>query len=208
MSARLDHLVVAAATLAEGRSWLQDQLGVPMQDGGRHESFGTHNALLRLGAEHYLEVIAVDPEAPAPARARLFELDTPQMVRRLADGPALVHWVVGTSRSALDSADPVHGSPMALSRGSNRWTLTVPDDGHLPMGGVLPSLIAWHTPRPAGSLPDRGVVLRQLALATPDADRLRARLEALDLVDTPVVVDADQPSLKAVLQTPLGPVSI
>jgi Glyoxalase-like domain len=102
----------------------------------------------------------------------------------------------------------VHGQPLDLSRGDNRWTLTVPDDGSLPMGGVLPSLIAWKTTPPAGSLQDRGVELRRLALATPEAGRLRACLAALDLVEPPVVVDADHPSLKAILQTPLGLVSI
>jgi hypothetical protein len=73
---------------------------------------------------------------------------------------------------------------------------------------VLPSLIAWDTPPPAGRRPDRGLELRQLALATPDAGRLRAGLEPLDLVASPVVVEADQPSLTAILQTPLGLVTI
>jgi hypothetical protein len=208
VSARLDHLVVAAASLPEGRSWVEEELGMPLEDGGRHESFGTHNALLRLGRQSYLEVIAVDPEAPPPPRARWFELDTPHMARRLADGPALVHWVVAAPRPALEVADPAHGEPLALSRGSNRWTLTVPADGHLPMGGVLPSLIAWQTQPPAGALPERGVRLRQLALATSDPDVLRPRLAALDLLETPIVVGADSPSLKAVLQTPLGLVAI
>lgn len=208
MSARLDHLVVAAATLAQGRSWAEEELGVPLEGGGRHDAFGTHNALLRLGAQSYLEVIAVDPDAAAPPRPRWFELDTPALARRLADRPVLVHWVVAVSRAAMDDADHSHGVPMDLSRGGNRWTLTVPDDGSLPMGGVLPSLIAWKTTPPAGSLPDRGVELRQLALATPDAGRLRAGLEALDLVETPIVVDARHPSLKAILQAPVGLVSI
>jgi hypothetical protein len=179
-----------------------------MEDGGQHVPFGTHNALLRLGPESYLEVIAVDPDAPVPARPRCFELDSPQLVGRLASGPALAHWVVTVSRGALDRADHSHGVPMDLSRGDNRWTLTVHDDGSLPMGGVLPRLIAWDTPPPAGRRPDRGLELRQLALATPDAGRLRAGLEPLDLVASPVVVEADQPSLTAILQTPLGLVTI
>ena len=208
VSAHLDHLVVAAATLGQGRSWVEEQLRVPMEDGGRHEAFGTHNALLRLGSSGYLEVIAVDPEAPTPGRARWFELDSPRMAERLAAGPALVHWVVRVSRGVLEGADPVHGEPLALSRGANRWTLTVSEGGSLQMGGVLPSLIAWDTPPPARGLPDRGVELRQLALATPEPGGLRSRLEALDLVEPPLVVAADRPSLKAVLQTPTGLVSV
>ena len=60
---RLDHIVVAAASLAEGRDWVEGLLGVAAAGGGRHETMGTHNALWGLG-ESYLEVIAVDPPLP------------------------------------------------------------------------------------------------------------------------------------------------
>lgn len=93
---------------------------------------------------------------------------------------------------------------MALSRGSNRWTLTVPADGHLPMGGVLPSLIAWDTPPPAGALPDRGVDLHRLTLASPEPDLLRSRLARLGLRAPMVVATAESPSLTAVLRSPTG----
>ena len=66
----LDHLVVAAADLEEGTRWVEERLGVGLEAGGRHTLFGTHNRVLSLGPDCYLEVIAVDPEAPPPpARA-------------------------------------------------------------------------------------------------------------------------------------------
>lgn len=37
----LDHLVIAARNLEEGRAWLEGRLGVSMQPGGEHASFGT-----------------------------------------------------------------------------------------------------------------------------------------------------------------------
>ena len=40
---------------------------------------GTHNRLLGLGTNVYLEVIAIDTEAAPPARPRWFSLDTPEM---------------------------------------------------------------------------------------------------------------------------------
>ena len=127
--ARLDHLVVAARTLEEGAAWLEGRLGVGLHPGGEHPAFGTHNRLLSLG-ESYLEVIAVNPDAPAPPRPRWFGLDTPQMRERLAHGPALIHWV------AAVPGLPDHPDVLALSRGENRWRLTVPASGELPGGGV------------------------------------------------------------------------
>ena len=39
----VDHLVVAADSLAEGAEWVTDRLGVPTEPGGEHPAFGTHN---------------------------------------------------------------------------------------------------------------------------------------------------------------------
>jgi Glyoxalase-like domain len=204
--AAVDHLVVAAATLAEGIRHVESRLGVEPQPGGRHEQFGTHNALLSLGPTAYLEVIAVDPDAPAPDRPRWFALDTYQVRAVLARGPALLHWVARVG--SLGGVDPaLHGEAMELSRGANRWALTVPADGSLPMGGVLPSLIAWHTPPPPTRLQDLGVRLSHLALATPESELLQQRLDALALADV-IVVRAPVPLLKAILKTPNGPASL
>ena len=202
MGARLDHLVVAARTLEEGRDWLEGRLGLALHPGGEHAAFGTHNALLSLGPGAYLEVIAVNPAAPVPARPRWFALDTPEMGERLEAGPALIHWVAAVDR--LGEEEGV----LALSRGENRWTLTVPPDGSLPGGGVVPSLIEWHTPPPPTRLPDAGVRLLTLRLGTPDPNALRARLDALPLAGDVEVHEAPQPELSAMLETPEGMVTL
>ncbi|GBF06919.1 glyoxalase I/dioxygenase superfamily protein [Deinococcus aerius] len=207
MTAHLDHLVVAARTLEEGRAWLEGRLNVPAQPGGEHERFGTHNVLLSLGPAAYLEVIAVNPQAPAPERPRWFGLDTPEMRERLEDGPLLIHWVARVpDLDGLDLAP--FGEPLDLARGENRWTLTVPGDGSLPGGGVRPSLIRWHTPSPPTRLPDAGVRLLTLRLGTPDPDGLRNVLNTLNLVGEVEVYEAPQPELVAMLETPEGPVTL
>ena len=199
MSAHLDHLVVAARTLAEGRAWLGGRLNVPLEEGGKHPDFGTHNLLLSLGS-CYLEVIAVDPAAPAPGRPRWFELDTPAMQKRLRDGPALIHWVAAVPQLAPGP------EVLSLTRGENRWQLTVPADGSLGLGGVSPSLICWQTPSPATRLPDRGVRLERLTLGTPYPDRLRQRLTEVAFDGEVEVYEAPQPELRAAVLTPGGPV--
>ena len=69
-SSRVDHLIVTAASLAEGADYVRRELGVEMQAGGEHVRMGTHNRLLKLGEKLYLEVIAVNPAVPRPATAR------------------------------------------------------------------------------------------------------------------------------------------
>ncbi len=193
MNSAVDHLVVAARTLEEGRAWLEGRLNVPLQPGGEHALFGTHNLLLSLGPACYLEVIAVNPAAPPPTRPRWFGLDTPEMARRLQGGPALIHWV---ARVPAPLQEP---HALELSRGENRWALTVPPDGHLPLGGVWPSLIAWHTPPPPTRLPDAGVRLDTLHLGTPQPERLRAELERIGFVGEAEVYEAPQAELRVVL---------
>ncbi|GAA5534593.1 VOC family protein [Deinococcus aluminii] len=205
--ATLDHLVIAARTLAEGRAWLEGRLGVTMQPGGEHARFGTHNALLSLGPGAYLEVIAVNPAAEAPDRPRWFGLDTPELRERLEDGPRLIHWVARVPGLAgLDLAP--FGEALDLSRGENRWALTVPVDGALPGGGVRPSLIIWQTPPPPARLPDAGVRLDSLTLGTPDPDALRALLNTLRFEGEVEVREAPQAELSALLETREGLVTL
>ena len=111
-TATFDHLVVACATLDQGVRWCEATLGVTPGPGGRHAAFGTHNRLVRLDNEDawpyaFLELIAIDPEAPPPGRLRWFDLDNPSLQARLRDdGPQLVHFVA-RSTMASDTC-PTH----------------------------------------------------------------------------------------------------
>ncbi len=169
MNAELDHLVVAARTLAEGVAWVRERLGAEPVAGGRHERMGTHNAVLSLGARRYLEVIAVDPAAAAPGRSRWFALDDPAVRARLDAGPALLHWVARTADLAAalrDYPEPVE--VLELGRGPYRWRIGVPRDGRLPCAGACPTLIQWLAgAHPADALPASGCTLEALGRPGP-----------------------------------------
>ncbi|MFN3642153.1 MAG: VOC family protein [Gemmobacter sp.] len=188
-----DHLAIAAERLGDAAA-VAAALGVPLEPGGAHAAFGTHNRLLSLGPGAYLEVIAVDPEAPPPGRARWFGLDG------FAGAPRPVGWI---ARSDGLDLWPGAGPALTLSRGVHAWTITVPEDGRPQMGGALPGLIRWRGPHPADVLPDRGVRLAALTLAAPDPAGLRAVL-APHLDDPRIAVVAGMPGLSAVLDTPRG----
>ncbi len=206
-----DHLVVAAATLEQGETYVEQRLGVRPQRGGKHVAMGTHNSLVSLGARRYIEVIAIDPEAIAPRRPRWFALDTTALRCALAEAPRLIHWVARTGD--IDAAgralciDP--GAVETMTRGAFEWRITVPGDGALPAGGLLPTLIQWaDTRHPADGLPDRGLRLLALAGAHPQPGVIRSALSALALTDTIKVTYGGQPRLVAMLQTPRGPVTL
>ena len=45
----IDHIAISAGRLQEGVEYVEAALGVPLEAGGRHLRFGTHNQLLNLG---------------------------------------------------------------------------------------------------------------------------------------------------------------
>lgn len=201
-----DHLVVAAQTLAQGCDWVEARLGFRPQPGGKHVAMGTHNALLSLGLRFYLEVIAVDPDGVKPSRLRWFDLDEPRLKADLAEGPQLVHWVARTADiDAAVARMPALGTVTPMARGDFEWRITIPDDGHRPGRGLVPTLIRWSDARhPADFLPDRGLRLALLAGEHPEPAAVRAELATLGLSETLKVTYAKSPRLAAMIRTPRG----
>ena len=210
MTASIDHLVVAADTLEQGADWCEQALGAAPAPGGKHVAMGTHNRLLAIGSaafpQAYLEIIAIDPEAPPPARARWFGLDDAALQARLRTRPRLLHVVARTDRldlslAALAASGIDAGAAVAAERASPqglyRWRIAGRADGRLLFGGALPTLIEWQGMHPADHLPASPVALRSLALGgLPPAAQQALALRAVQF--------ADDAALQAVLDTPRG----
>ncbi len=208
MRCELDHLVFACADLDVGAAWLGERLGVDLLPGGRHALMGTHNRLLRLGAGIYLEMIAVDPDAPAPARPRWYGLDDPDMKARLAQSPALVTWAVRTDKIVeAVTRVPEVGEVHAVTRGALSWRITIPDDGKLQFGGLLPTVLQWDSAHPVDTMPDSGCALVELSLSHPMSAGLVPMFRALR-ISGPVDLKPGPKEVIARIHTPRGEVAL
>ena len=205
----LDHLTVVAPTLAEGVEHVRACLNLDPPPGGSHPEMGTHNHLLRLGDDVYLEIIAVDPDAPAPAGPRWFGLGDAAAVRSDWDrGRRLRGWVAGTGDIAAILAD--HGSLLGietrLSRGGRFFRFAVPTDGRLPLDGALPSVLQRDVPTtPAERLPDLGARVREFVLEHPEPASIAALYERLGVGGAPRIVEGPELRYHASIDTPRGP---
>ena len=201
--ARLDHFVVAIDDLDRGIDAFEARTGVRPVPGGEHPDLGTHNALVSLGPDRYLEILAprpgatVDPSFRGVAEHR--EL-TPYLWALATDDVDVV-------RAALHA----HGFPVPeITPGSRRtgngallrWSML-----HLgpeaPPGS--PFFIQW---LPGGAHPattaPTGCTLEGFTVASSEPDELRGLLAAVEM-DAAVT---EGPASTIELETPRGRVTL
>lgn len=215
MSPELDHLVLGCLSLAEARPRLEAALDVAAQGGGAHVGRGTHNALWGLdagpGGPAYLELIAPDPDQPAPEGGTLpFGLHLPETRARLAEGPALIAWVArcrDLDAWAARSPAPL-GPPMDMRRGDLTWRLTVTETGAPNREGLVPSLIEW----PADATPPgaamAGSGLRLVSFARRADPEAAAALAALELDGVLPEGETGGAPMRAEIEGPGGTVAL
>ena len=202
-----DHLVYVAPDLGAAVDELATRTGVRPTPGGRHVRLGTHNALLALGPDIYLEIIAPDHEQPPPAMPRPFGLDT-------LTAPRLLTWAlkvpdidahVAAARAA--AYDPGVVTSMSRARPDGvrlEWRLTLTP--RLQGDGLVPFLIDWGTtPHPAPQAA-AGCVLIEFRGEHPEPATVRPLLKALD-AELPLSIGA-APALVATMDTPRGRVEL
>lgn len=205
--AEIDHIIVGARTLEEGADYIEAQLGLRPEKGGSHPGYGTHNMLLSLGPQHYLEVIAADPGQQAPAHPRPFDLDDPAVGLMLEAGPHLLAWVARTP--VLDAVAARLGAGQAgevraMSRGDLTWRMAFPPQRQ-DMHNLIPPLIQWDDGKGAAPrLKKSGAKLLALEAEHPDAEQLREALRQRGLEDALKVRQSPRPRLVARIARPDG----
>lgn len=197
----VDHLVYAVPDLAAAVAEVEERFGVRAEAGGKHSGLGTHNALVALGPQTYLEIIAADPGQPRPSRGRPFGVDDVRC-------GALAGWalacddidaaVARARRHGYEAGEVAEGHRAGPTGPALRWRLTL----NAIAGGLIPFLISWgDTEHPARSAP-HGLTLEAFHLEHPDPPSLSLPLTALgaDVEIRP----AAAPALVAHLSGPNG----
>jgi len=223
VTSRVDHLVVAASTLADGVAWCESTLGITPGPGGEHPLMGTHNRLFSIAtAQHptaYLEIIAIHSGSPCAriqGEKRWFDLDNEAVQLGLKqNGPQLLHFVASTSQAApaiealadlgIDPGELIAASRMT-AHGLLSWQITVRADGLRLMNGTLPTLIEWGDAHPTQHMATSGVAMQSLTASQPDAGRLRSAYDAINLQGVAVV--QSPANLVATLVTPRGLITL
>jgi len=210
MKTRIDHLVIGALNLQQGVSYVKEVLGVVMPYGGMHVQMGTHNHLMPLGEDVFLEVISICPSIEPPKAPRWYGLDDPFIKRQTEKRPVFLTWVVNTKNinELIEKASISFGTPELIRRGELSWYFGVPDDGRLLCGGILPYVIEWQTRRhPATKMADAGCRLKSLELHHPLPFWIKSVLESIDasdLVKVHALPKDEVPHLIAYIDTPSG----
>lgn len=175
-AAHVDHIMLGVRDLEEGIAEFQRLTSVTPRRGGRHPGRGTENALVSLGDNTYLEIIAPQREGTDDESF-------------LADLRALPHltpvgWAVGVNdvaamrsrlaRAGMKPSDPAEGSRRTPTGEVLRW-VTFGVEG----SDASPFFIRWDpsTVHPSRSAPG-GCALRTLALADPEAAAITHLLAA------------------------------
>jgi len=178
------------------------RLGVHPVQGGKHRGRGTHNALLGLAGGAYLEIIAFDPEDPAPKRAPLFRLDAFALPRLVSFAVGVKDIDVVVERARRAGYDPGQAESMSRLRSDGtllRWRLTPPPSAD---DFVIPFLIDWgDTPHPSQTSPE-GVRLIELQAEHPEPEAIARALAALGV--NMAVRAAREPALVATLDSSAG----
>lgn len=198
----LDHIAVVASSLEAGIAYVKEQLGIEIPLGGQHPKMGTHNCLMSLGGDEYMEIIAIDPKAPKPDHPRWFGFDFPLM-----RDASLATWIVGTAdiHQTLTNAPAQMGRAIDMARGDLHWQFSTSDDGRLPFDGTCPTLIEWPKgPHPATNMTDLGCRLIRLTISHPQMNEIEAFLAPRFSDERIILKQANEIGLEAQIYTPSG----
>ncbi len=204
--AQIDHLILAINDLPAGIARFEKLTGVKPVDGGRHPHLGTHNALIALGPQLYLEILAPHPEMVLiDAMAWLRDIDHLEPMG-WAGSTTDMKDLIETLRS--HGYETTEGSPGSRARPDGAtltWItmgLTAPD-----IPGA-PFFIEWGptSMHPATTSPV-GCTLEALGVTVSDSKKLIRLLDLLQL-DVAVKPGGESRTLMTIaLNCPNGPVT-
>ena len=148
---KLDHIVLGALTLEEGTEYVERILQAKLSNVGYHKNMGTHNRVIRISDEVYLEVVAIDPKIKNIKNKKWFNLDNLNLQSKLKKSPQIIGYVIENKDMSISKYyDPF----FEASRANFRWQFAMPTsknnilDSQIIETGVIPSLISWKSEKP------------------------------------------------------------
>ena len=137
----LDHILVGSPDLDKGIAFIEERTGVRAAFGGVHPGAGTQNALLSIGKNRYLEIIAPDPkQSPTLDMRNLRKLEEPVLVGWAAHPGDIEAFAQRLKGESVEVIGPKPGSRKRPDGRVLNWkTLALKDDA----GGLFPFFIEW-----------------------------------------------------------------
>jgi hypothetical protein len=203
MPTALDHILLGCNDLDRGIAFVEQRTGIRAVFGGVHPGRGTRNALLSLGEQHYLEIIAPDPAqsgASATDHYGLQKLNEPRLVNWAAHPGNLDQFASRLRAAHVDFDGPTPGSRERPDGRLLQWkTLNLHDDHD----GLLPFFIEWSadTTHPSADAPS-GCKIVNFSVSCPDDSKLQQIYALLELDVS--VSHSEKPQLYARIAGPDG----
>jgi len=173
----LDHIILAINDLERGIRDFTRRTGVMPELGGEHRGRGTHNALVSLGSQRYLEIVAPISTQPDSTLTNLLakkELTPFHWALRTRDIAGLVALLRARGFAV---SDPRSGSRVRPDGTVLSWQIARLQDSAL---SVAPFFIEWSAASPhPGSTSPSGCRLSDLHLVERRPERLSLLLTTL-----------------------------
>ena len=148
---KLDHIVFGALTLEEGTELVESLLQAKLSDIGYHRDMGTHNRVIRISENVYLEVVSIDPQNSNLKNRKWFNLDNSNLQTKLKKTPQIIGYVIeNNDPNIFKYFDPF----FEASRDNYKWQFAMPTiknnnvDCKIINTGIIPSLISWKGKKP------------------------------------------------------------
>lgn len=206
---QIDHIVYAVSDLKTAINNFEEKLGVRPVYGGKHQTFGTKNALINLDKGVYLELLAPDPdnlEVPMPRWMGVDLLEQDQITRWAIKTTDLTSISNMLKNYNSDMGKIQNGSRNLADGSILKWELTMPLAA--PEIELIPFALDWSTSEkhPTAMLPPMNCKLINFYGTHPNAEKLSQILQNLNC---PLPIEkAAKASLKLVVDCPNGIIEI
>jgi len=179
---RIDHIAYAVPDLGKASLLLAELLGCEVIIGGRHLNNGTHNALVNLGNDIYLELLAIDLDNKDIKAPKWMGVD-------LISKPRVTRWAIKSQEmhsdlSALNKYNSELGQSFEGSRKKQdgsllKWQMALPAPA--PEIEIAPFAVNWKDSiHPTASLPNECELL-DIELTHPSPELFNTLFDDMNL---------------------------